>query len=105
MIQVDMDRRQLSLRIAFSQLRGINQMLAREILARIGSEEAFFEATDRQLAAVMGFSNRIFDRQYRDGLLKAAEVEADFTEPAMWMRPILRMPIILRGCMTAPTLR
>lgn len=75
-----MDRRQLSLRIAFSQLRGINQMLALEILARIGSEEAFFEATDRQLAAVMGFSNRIFDRQYRDGLLKAAEVEADFTE-------------------------
>lgn len=75
-----MDRRQLSLRIAFSQLRGINQTLAGEILSRIGSEEAFFEATDRQLAAVMGFSNRIFDRQYRDGLLKTAEMEADFTE-------------------------
>ena len=45
-----MDRRQLSLRIAFSQLRGINQMLAREILARIGSEEAFFEATDRPVS-------------------------------------------------------
>lgn len=75
-----MDRRQLSLRIAFSQLRGINLMLAEEILARIGSEEAFFEASDRQLAAVMGFSNRIFDRSYRDGLLKTGEMEADFTK-------------------------
>ena len=38
-----MDRDRLVYRIAFSQLKGINQMLASEILSRIGSEEEFFK--------------------------------------------------------------
>ena len=46
-------------RTAFAALKGINPVLAREFLQRTGSEQNFFSATERQLSAVMGFSNRI----------------------------------------------
>lgn len=64
--------------IAFASLRGMNPTLARELLSRIGSEEAFFSATERQLSSLMGFTNRIFDRAYRDSLIEKARREADF---------------------------
>ena len=75
-----MDRRQLFARIAFAASRHQPDACPRDSGPNRVGRGFFFEATDRQLAAVMGFSNRIFDRQYRDGLLKAAGVEADFTE-------------------------
>lgn len=69
---------QLITRMAFAALKGMTRSLAEELLARIDSEEAFFEATDRQLAAVMGFQSKLFDRAYRDKLLEDARKEADF---------------------------
>ena len=100
-----MDRDRLVYRIAFSQLKGINQMLASEILSRIGSEEEFFKAADRQLAAVMGFSNRIFERAYRNAILEAAAIEADFTAAGN-VTPIYytdqKYPSRLHDCADAP---
>lgn len=65
-------------RIAFASLKGINRTLAGELLARIGSEDDFFAATDSALASVMGVRTKIFDRAYRDSLLEKAKKEADF---------------------------
>lgn len=65
-------------RIAFASLKGINPTLARELLAHTGSEQEFFRATDRQLSSMMGFSNRIFDRTYRESLIEKARRETDF---------------------------
>ena len=42
--------RTLTARMAFATLKGITRNLAEEILSRIDSEEAFFDATERQLA-------------------------------------------------------
>lgn len=67
-------------RIAFASLRGINRALGLEILARIQSEEAFFEATERQLSSIMGFNNKIFSRDYRNELIEAAKKEYEFIE-------------------------
>lgn len=64
--------------IAFGSLRGITRTLATEILARIGSEETFFTATERQLASVMGFNNKLLSRSYRDEILEKATIEAEF---------------------------
>lgn len=65
-------------RTAFASLKGINPVLAREFLQRTGSEQNFFSATERQLSAVMGFSNRIFDDRYRGELLEKARRETGF---------------------------
>lgn len=65
-------------RIAFSQLKGMNSTLAGEFLSRIGSEEAFFESSERSLASAMGFNNKIFNSAYRTDMLERARREADF---------------------------
>lgn len=72
----DPDR--LTAKIAFSQLRGINPALAREILGRTGSEEEFFAASASQLGALTSTRSRIFDRYYRDSLIERARRERDF---------------------------
>lgn len=69
---------EMTYRIAFASLKGMTRTLATEILARIGSEETFFTATERQLATVMGFNNKLLSRSYRDEVLEKARIEADF---------------------------
>lgn len=65
-------------KIAFASLRGINRVAADELLARVGDEERFFSMSERQLAAVMGFKNRLFDESYRQKMLERGRREADF---------------------------
>lgn len=68
----------LTYRIAFASLRGMNRLLAEQILARVGSEEQFFEMSERQLSAVMSTRNRLFDADYRSDVIERACCEADF---------------------------
>lgn len=68
----------LTYRIAFASLRSLTPAMAREILARTGSEENFFNLTSGQLASMLGFRNRLFDREIRDKALREAEAETGF---------------------------
>lgn len=65
-------------RIAFASLKGIKAAIARELLARVGSEENFFTATDGALTAILGRRSKIVERGYRDSVLDGARREADF---------------------------
>lgn len=66
-------------RMAFASLRGINFILAREFLSRLGSEEAFFAASESSLSALNGgITSRLFSRDYRDSLVEASRRELDF---------------------------
>lgn len=65
-------------RIAFASLKGINRTLAQEILSRIGDEEMFFSATERQLSSVLGFNNRLMSQDYRNEVLERAKREEQF---------------------------
>lgn len=66
-------------RMAFAALRGINFVLAEEFLLRLGTEQAFFEASERSLSALNGgVRSKLFDRTYRDELLATAHKELDF---------------------------
>lgn len=65
-------------KIAFASLRGLTPALAEEILARIGSEEQFFDLSADRLSAVLGFRNKLFDRALRDKALEEASREEDF---------------------------
>lgn len=68
----------LAYKIAFASLRGINRVAAEEFLARVGDEERFFNLSERQLASVMGFKNRLFDSDYRQMMLERGKREAEF---------------------------
>ncbi len=65
-------------RIAFASLRGINRVMAEQLLAHFGDERNFFEATERQLSSVMGLKSRLFDDAYRKSLIERGKREADF---------------------------
>lgn len=69
---------ELTLRIAFSSVRGLSPELATSILDRIGSEEQFFTLTESQLSAAMGFRSRIFGGDLRSKLLEEAKREEEF---------------------------
>lgn len=69
---------ELIYKLAFASLRGINRLMAGELLSRVGSEEQFFRASEGALSAMMGGANRLFARDYRDALLEKAKAEADF---------------------------
>lgn len=97
--------RTLISRIAFATLKGITRALAQEIKARIDSEEAFFDATERRLATVMGFQSKLFARDYRDRLIAEATREADFITAGN-IRPLYYededYPVRLADCPDAP---
>lgn len=69
---------ELTYHIAFASLRGINRHMATELLNRIGSERLFFETSQKQLSAIMGFNNKLFDPEYRTSVLEQAIKETEF---------------------------
>lgn len=68
----------LTYRIAFASLRGINRVMAEQILARCGDERNFFESGERQLDSMMGFKSKLFDEDYRRKLVERAKKETEF---------------------------
>lgn len=64
--------------MAFASVRGLLLPVASRLLDAIGSEENFFTMSSSELAAVSGFSNRIFADEYRAGLLERAAREYEY---------------------------
>lgn len=65
---------------SFASVRGMNQLLAESIMQRIPSEREFFELSEVNLRTLTGFSNRIFDTEYRNELLARAKAEVEYTD-------------------------
>lgn len=65
-------------RIAFASVKGMSLRFASELLKRVGSEQAFFRASSAELSRITGSSAKIYDRDYRDTVLRQAESEYDF---------------------------
>lgn len=71
--------RQLLCRMAFASLRGINYTLAHEFLLRLGSEDAFFDASEQSLIGMTGgIASHLFNRDFRNAALEKARRELDF---------------------------
>ncbi|MDE6270989.1 MAG: DNA-processing protein DprA [Muribaculaceae bacterium] len=68
----------LEARIAFSMLNGINLATGRELLRRMGSIEAVFEADEQQMASVLGRKGGIASEELRRGIVRRAATEAAF---------------------------
>lgn len=97
----------LTLKIAFARLHGMNVKLARTLLPRIGSERRFFECTQAQLASVLGFNARILSDAVRNPALEAARREERFVtsnsiKPLYFTDP--EYPRALLDCDDAPAM-
>jgi DNA processing protein len=69
-------------KLAFSMIRGVNITTAAQLLAKVGSEENFFTATDNSLKALTLLHNNVTERSYRDSVLDKAVTERAFTDSA-----------------------
>ena len=64
--------------IAFSMVKGLMVPVAQQLLSRVGGVREFFEMSASELAAVNGFTNKIFADDYRASLLERASHEAEY---------------------------
>lgn len=67
-------------KMAFANIAGITLDLGKKLLEVVGSEKAFFEASERDLVELLGQSNRILSRSTRDTSLRRAEQELRFIQ-------------------------
>jgi len=67
-------------RMAFAAIRGMGYELAQRILDVIPSEKEFFSISERELKSITGSRSKVYERSYRDDMLRKAEVEMDFVE-------------------------
>lgn len=65
-------------RIALTQINGVGDILAKNLLDTFGEEEAIFKAPKRQIAAAPGFSASLADRVLNPEVLRKAENELNF---------------------------
>ncbi len=92
-------------KIAFSQVRGLRPETASVLLRQLGSEEAFFTASDGAVCALCGGVRDFPDRAARDKMVERARREAEFVERA-GVVPVYftdeNYPARLRECADAP---
>lgn len=69
---------ELTYRIAFSLLRGMNRTTASELLRRLGTPEEFFRMEQRSLQSHLGVKSDVADSAYRQSLLDVAAKEVEF---------------------------
>lgn len=74
------DRDSLIRRIAFTMLHGITPRNARDVLARTGGVDSYFEMPARRLAECLGCVNRLTSDGERSRALAAAAAEVAFVE-------------------------
>lgn len=67
-------------RIALASIAGLTPDTARQWTSRLGSEEAFFAASEESLVSIAGKRRVFFDRGYRQQLLDKARTEAEFIQ-------------------------
>lgn len=92
-------------KVAFSMLRGVNPMIAGNILQRIHDEEAFFTLPQSTLQSVLNTVSPLFDDHYRESLLRKAESEIEFNNSNHIREIYFRdedYPGLLKLCEDAP---
>lgn len=71
---------ELTYKIAFGSLKGMNFQLASELLSRVGSEQNFFSASHDSLKSILGFDSKLLDNDYRREILEKAVEETAFVD-------------------------
>lgn len=67
-------------RMAFAGIRGMGVELAQRLLDIIPSEKDFFAISERDLKSITGSRSKVWERSFRDEVLRKAETELSFVE-------------------------
>lgn len=67
-------------RMAFASIRGMGYELAQRILDVIPTEREFFSMSESDLRSITGRRSKVWERDYRDDMLRKAEQELKFVE-------------------------
>ncbi|MBR5117950.1 MAG: DNA-processing protein DprA [Muribaculaceae bacterium] len=67
-------------RMAFAGIRGMGVELAQRLLEIIPSEKDFFDISERELKSITGSRSKVWERSFRDEMLRKAEDEMRFVE-------------------------
>lgn len=93
--------------IALTQISGVGDITARNILKIVGDEEAIFKSSRKSLLAISGISTRIVDEILNPKVLLMAEEELTFVEKnniSTYFISDKEYPARLRECADAPIL-
>ncbi|MDE5900986.1 MAG: DNA-processing protein DprA [Muribaculaceae bacterium] len=69
---------QTAYRMAFASIHGMNRLLAEDLIRKLGSEQAFFQAEESRLRYITSSRSRIYSASYRAEALAKARTELDF---------------------------
>lgn len=75
-----MSSNKLLYQIALTQINGVGDVLARNLLNEVGDEEAIFQSSRKSLLSINGFSTKLVDEILNPDVLKKAEAELTFVE-------------------------
>ena len=64
--------------IAFSMIKGITIDIANAIIEVVGSEELFFNMSEKELSGISQINSKLFTSGYRESLLDDADKQLDF---------------------------
>ena len=67
-------------RMAFAGIRGMGVELAQRLLDIIPSEKDFFAISERELKSITGSRSKVWERSFRDEVLRKADTELHFVE-------------------------
>lgn len=75
-----LDDEQTAYRMAFASIRGMNRLLAEDLIRKLGSEQAFFQAEESRLRYITSSRSRIYSASHRAEALAKARAELDFVK-------------------------
>lgn len=93
--------------IALTQINGVGDIIARNLLEILGNEEAVFRADKKTLSAIKGFPSKLIAEIQNPDVLRKAEAELRFIEKnkiATYFINDSNYPLRLKECSDAPIL-
>lgn len=93
--------------IALTKIKGVGDIIARNLLEIIGDEEAIFKSTKKELSTIQGISSKLINEILNPDVLKLAEKELYFIERNKIQTFFIKdpdYPIRMKDCMDAPVL-
>lgn len=93
--------------IALTQINGVGDVLARNLLNEVGDEESIFRSSRKSLLSIKGFSTKLVDEILNPDVLKKAETELAFIEKnniKTYFINDIDYPNRMRDCYDAPIL-
>lgn len=101
------DSTKLFYQIAITQINGVGDVLARNLLDQIGDEEAIFKSSKKELMAIPNFSTHLANEILNTEVLRKAEKELEFVTKNNIQTFFYRSedyPYRLKECIDAPIL-